>query len=91
MPTREQPSAPHPTVVHKWNSRSDRDPEAGDPCCKQLLANGKGQDIRSENSLYLQRSRKPNIPVLALEASIGEEVKLKYNVSSFYNDESLEN
>lgn len=34
--------------------------------------------------------RKPDIPVLALEASRGEEVKLKYNVSSFCNYESLE-
>lgn len=56
-----------------------------------LLVNGAGRgwDIRSENSLHLQRFRKPNIPVLALEASRGEEVKLKYNVSSFCNDESL--
>ena len=38
----------------------------------------------------MQKSGKPKIPVLALEASGEEEVKLKCNVSSLCNDESLE-
>jgi len=44
-----------------------------------LLANGgrwRGWGTGSENSLHLQRSRKPEIPVLALEVSREEEVKL---------------
>ena len=59
-----------------------------------LLAKGgrwRGWDTGSENSLHLQRSRKSKIPVLALEASGQEEVKLKCNVRSLRNDESLEN
>ena len=40
--------------------------------------------------LHVQRSRKPKIPVLALEASGEEEVKLKSNVSGLCNDEILE-
>ena len=46
--------------------------------------------IGNENSLHLQRSRKPEIPVLALDISEKEEVKLKCNVSSLCNYESLE-
>ena len=38
----------------------------------------------------MQRSRKPEIPVLALEAFGEEEVKLKHNVSDLCNNESLE-
>ena len=38
----------------------------------------------------MQRSRKPKIPVLALKTSVEEEVKLKCNVSTLCNDESLE-
>ena len=38
----------------------------------------------------MQKSGKPKIPVLALEASGEEEVKLKSNVSGLCNDESLE-
>ena len=38
----------------------------------------------------MQRSRKPKIPVLALEAFGEAEVKLKCNVSCLCNDESLE-
>jgi len=37
--------------------------------------------------LHVQRSRKPEIPVLALEASGEEEVKPKRNVSGLCNDE----
>ena len=51
---------------------------------------GMGRDIESENSRHLQRSRKPDIPVWALEAWGGEGVKLKYNVSNVCDDESLE-
>ena len=55
-----------------------------------LLANGgrwRGWGTGSENSLHVQRSRKPKIPVLALEASGEEEVKPKRNVSGLCNDE----
>ena len=38
----------------------------------------------------MQKSGKPKIPVLALEASGEEEVKLKSNVSCLCNDEILE-
>ena len=60
-----------------------------------LLANGgrwRGWGTGSENSLHVQRSRKPKVPVLALEISGEEEVKLKCNVSTstLCNDESLE-
>ena len=58
-----------------------------------LLANGgrwRGWGTGSENSLHVQRSRKPKIPVLALETSGEEEVKLKCNASTLCNDESLE-
>ena len=57
-----------------------------------LLANGgrwRGWGTGSENSLHVQRSRKPKIPVLALKTSGEEEVKLKCNVSTLWNDESL--
>ena len=55
-----------------------------------LLANGgrwRGWGTGSENSLHLQRSRKPEIPVLVLEAFGEEEVKLKCNVSSCRTNE----
>ena len=48
----------------------------------------RGRGTGNENSLHLQRSRKPEIAVLALETFGEEEVKLKYNVSSLC--ESLE-
>ena len=50
----------------------------------------RGWGTGSENSLHVQRSRKLKIPVLALEASREEEVKLKCNGSCVCNDKSLE-
>ena len=57
---------------------------AGDSCCQQRVTcerggegtgrDGTGRDVRS---LHLQRHRKPDIAVLALEASGGKEAKLK--------------
>ena len=41
-------------------------------------------------ALNCREPRRPEIPVLALEAFAGEELKLKQNVGRFCNDESLE-
>ena len=50
----------------------------------------RGWGTGSEKSLHLQRSRKPEIALLVLEASGEKVVKLKCNVSTLCNDESLE-
>ena len=49
----------------------------------------RGWGTGGENSLHVQRSRKLKIPVLALEASREEEVKLKCHASCLCSDESL--
>jgi len=41
----------------------------------QVLLEGQNQDAGRENSLYLQRSRKLDIPVLAREALGGKELR----------------
>ena len=49
----------------------------------------RGRGTGSENSLHAQISRKPEIAVLALEASGEEEVKLKCHASCLCSDETL--
>jgi len=75
------------------NSQSEREPGSETAVVNSVICKGerwRGWGTESENSPHQQRSRKPKIAVLALEAFGEEEVKLKCNVSGLCNDESLE-
>ena len=87
---RATPPTPFP---HEQNSQSERELGSETAVVNSIIYKGgrwRGWGTGSENSLHEQRSRKPKIPVLALETSGEEEVKLKCNVSTLCNDESLE-